>query len=68
MAKANKSPPWQIEELEAVLKFLKNNKSKDPIVNINELFKPNIVCDDLKNGILLLMNKIKESNMFPGAF
>ena len=54
LAKANKSPPWQMEDLEAVLKFLKNNKSRDPVGNINELFKPNIVGVDLNTEFFSL--------------
>ena len=68
LAKANKTPPWDMNDLDAVLKYLKNNKSRDPLGNINELFKPSVAGDDLKHGILLLMNKIKESNEFPEAF
>ena len=54
-----------MNDLDAVLKYLKNNKSRDPLGNINELFKPSVAGDDLKHGILL---KIKESNEFSEAF
>ena len=37
--KGKKSAPWNMEELEAVLKGLKNNKCMDPVGMINEIFK-----------------------------
>ena len=57
LAKANKSKPWEMQDLEAVLKYLKNNKSRDPLGNANELFKMNVSGKDLKLAILMLMKK-----------
>ena len=37
LAKANKSPPWTMTDLEKVLSYLKNNKSRDPLGNVNEI-------------------------------
>ena len=39
-AQENCTPPWSMEDLEVVLKDLKNNKSRDPMGFANELFKP----------------------------
>ena len=60
------TPHWNIEDLEQVLKQLKNqkNKSCDPLVFSNELFKPAIAGKDLKIT-LKLMNEIKRKQEFP---
>ena len=60
LAKLNKSPPFEIKELEKVLKSLKPGKSKDPDDYICELFKDGVIGIDLKISILMMMNKIKE--------
>ena len=39
ITKSKKSAPWSEKDVEAVMKTLKNNKSKDPHGMINELFK-----------------------------
>ena len=65
LARDKKSPPWTMEDLETVLKFLKNNKCRDPIGNINEIFKNNVAGGDLKVAILLLMNHIKNKHEYP---
>ena len=67
IAKTKKSQPWTMEDLEIVLKYLKLNKSIDPMGNANEIFKSNVAGDDLKEAILLLMNRIKEKGEFPEA-
>ena len=62
IAKHNKSPDWDMTDLDNVLKNLKNNKSRDPLGLANEIFKPNVVGDDLKLAILLMMNQIKNKH------
>ena len=47
---ANKSDPWTIDELKATLKNLKNNKSRDPLGMINELFKEGCAGQELVLG------------------
>ena len=64
-AKQNKTPPWTLKELEKVLKYLKNNKSRDPFGLCNEIFKENACGDDLKIAILKLVNRIKSEQKFP---
>ena len=64
-AKQNKTDPWKLEELESVLKKLKNDKSRDPNGLINELFKPGVIGDDLKLSLLLMFNKIKDQGKVP---
>ena len=64
-AKENKTPPWQKEELNEVLKFLKKKKSRDPHGFPNELFRPEVAGEDLKDALLILMNRIKKEQVFP---
>ena len=64
-AKLNKTPPWELPELQQVLDKLKNNKSRDPNGLANELFKKDAAGDDLKRAILKLMNRIKEEQKYP---
>ena len=40
---STKTEPWNEEELEKVLKSLKNNKTRDPVGMINEIFISQIV-------------------------
>ena len=56
------NPAWTKDDLDKVLNYLKNNKSRDPIGNANELFKPKVAGEDLKLAILRLVNRIKEKN------
>ena len=65
VAKANKTPNWTMQNLEKVLKQLKNNKSRDPNGLANEIFKENAAGTDLKEAILALMNRIKTEQIFP---
>ena len=44
---------------------LGNNKSRDPLGFINELFKPGICGSDLEKSLLLMFKKIKEEVSFP---
>ena len=60
-----KSKAWGLDDLERVLKQLKNNKARDPNGLINELFKQGIAGKDLKVSLLKLLNKIKEENEIP---
>jgi hypothetical protein len=66
-AQANKTPDWTLEDLELVLKQLKNNKSRDPMGFANELFKPINAGHDLKVGILKMMNAIKKQQEVPNV-
>ena len=64
-ARNNKTNPWDMIDLEIVLKNLKNNKSRDPNGLVNELFKEEAAGDDLKVATLRLMNRIKEEQKYP---
>ena len=60
-----KSPPFAKNELEKVLKGLKVGKSKDPDNLVCELFKIEVIWSDLKESLLVLMNKIKSEQVIP---
>ena len=59
LASLNRTDDWTMEELTVVLKGLKTNKSRDALGYLNELFKPEVIGDDLKLAILKLMDRIK---------
>ena len=63
--KTKKSEKWQTEDIDKVLKNLKNNKSRDPQGYINEIFKPNVCGKNLSDSLLLLANEIKAELKFP---
>ena len=65
VARNNKTPEWNMKDLEKVLKQLKTNKSRDPLGLCNELFRPEVAGDDLKLAVLKLMNKIKDEQVYP---
>ena len=65
MVKHRKSQPWTIAQLEKALQSLKNGKSRDPDGFINELFKCDSAGDDLKESLLHMFNKTKETLTIP---
>ena len=60
-----KTDPWTLEDLEIVLKGLKNGTSRDPFGNANELFQPKVAGHDMKLAIVKIVNKIKEQQKIP---
>ena len=60
ICKSRKSPAWTIDDLDKVLGKLKSGKASDPLGLVNELFQLKNIGDDLKESILLMLNKIKE--------
>ena len=50
---------WTITDLDKVVKKLKNNRARDPHDLINEVFKPQIMGQDMKLALLHLLNQIK---------
>ena len=65
LAGAKSSPSWTMSDLEAALGDLKNNKSRDPEGLINELFKKNVIGENLKESILVMCNKLKIDQLIP---
>ena len=66
-ARMNKTTPWTMNKLVKVLKYLKKNKSRDPLGLANEIFMDGVAGADLKKAVLKLMNKIKEDQIYPTA-
>ena len=64
-ASLQKSKPWTMKNLEYALADLKNGRSRDPEGLINEIFKKNVIGSDLKKSLLLMFNKMKESQTIP---
>ena len=60
-----KSPPWNMDDLEKALKNLKNNKSRDFEGYLNELFKKDVIGDNLKKSLLIMFNKLKKNKLIP---
>ena len=56
---------WNMKQLEAVLKSLKNNISMDPNGMVNETFKDGYIGNDLKEALLILFNSIKTNQIIP---
>ena len=52
-----------MKQLEAVLNYLKKNKSRDPHGYANDVFKLDVAGDDLKLAVLTLLNRIKDEQM-----
>ena len=65
LASQNKSKPWTMPDLEKALRCLKMNRSRDPDGLINEIFKNDIIGEDLKNSLLSMFNKIKYQQQIP---
>ena len=63
--KNKKTPPWNVDDLDVVLKVLKNNKSMDPNGMINEIFKAGCIGKDLKDALILLFNGTKINQLLP---
>ena len=54
-----------MNNLDEVLKSLKNNKSMDPLGMVNELFKEGCIGTDLKEALLRLFNGVKIHQLIP---
>ena len=65
VAKAEKTKPWVIDDLENAIKSLKSRKCRDPEGIIREIFMDECMGEDLKQSLLILCNKIKEERKFP---
>ena len=63
-AKMNRTEPWSREKILKVLKGLKKGKSRDPS-GLAKLFHPDVAGDDLIDAIDILMNRIKNEQVYP---
>ena len=64
-AKENISPEFTLKELENVLKKTKNGKARDPDGLVREIFKTDVIGEDLKVSLLTMLNQIKKDGIFP---
>ena len=65
LAEASHSRLWTMKDLETALKDLKTNKARDHEGLVDDIFKLNVIGDDLKRFLLLMLNKIKQERMIP---
>ena len=65
VSKHQKSKDWSKEELLKVLKRLKKNKSADSEGIIYELFRPEVIGENLLSSLLMLCNKVKSEMAIP---
>ena len=54
-----------MEELEGVLNSMKTGKSRDPEGVVRDIFKIDVIGENLKVSLLMMMNKIKETGLMP---
>ena len=65
LAKLKKTKSWKMSDLEDALKSLKNGKCRDPEGLIREIFKEDVLGENLKKSMLLMYNKIKDTCKIP---
>ena len=65
ISKVNKTEPWVIGDLEAAIKSLKKGKCRDPEGIVREIFMEDSMGADLKQSMLTLCNKIKQTGEIP---
>ena len=63
-AKLNKTPPWDMKDIELILGKLKKAKSRDPNGLANELFKEEAAGSNFMEAILKLMKRIKTEQKY----
>ena len=65
VASSKKSEDWTMDQLENVLKHLKEGKSRDPNGWVRDLFKTEVAGKQLKISLLIMLNKMKSKNYIP---
>ena len=65
LAKLKKTKPWTMTDLDDALKQLKSGKCRDPEGLIRDIFKEEVIGDDLKNSMLVLLNKSRSEGKLP---
>ena len=68
LASCNKSVPWSMDDLNLVLKQLKNGKAQDPNGWVNDLFGSEVAGSQLKLSMLMFFNKMKTKNYIPDRY
>ena len=65
LAAKKHSRDWTLSDLEAALRNLKNNKSRDFEGYLNELFKSDTIGENLKQSLLIMFNNLKKNQLIP---
>ena len=65
LTKQNKSPDWDMKDLEFALGKLKKNKARDPHEIANEIFRPEVAGLELKKSLVMMFNKMKSQTFIP---
>ena len=68
LTRLKKIPDWSITDLDKVLGTLKKRQSEDTMGLVNELFLKQNIGFNLKQSLLLIFNKIKNTNEIPEFF
>ena len=68
LASSRKSDQWNMKDLEKALNNLKNKKARDSEGFLNEIFKIDVIGDDLKTSLLVLFNRLKCEKTIPKIF
>ena len=63
--KMKKTDDWTMAELDNVLKHIQKGKSRDPDGLSREIFLPSVIGDNLKESLLLMLNKLKHEGKIP---
>ena len=67
LAETRHSPDWKMSDLDLALSDLKTNKSRDHEGYVNEIFKNDLIGENLKTSLLLMMNNIKRKQLIPSV-
>ena len=54
-----------MEQFDKVLKYLKKNKNRDPFGFANDIFHLDVAGENLKQALLMMMNRIKKEQKYP---
>ena len=65
LTQSKKSPDWNYEDLTKALDDLKRNKSRDHEGLPNELFKNDVIGEDLKQSLLMMYTRLKKEKLIP---
>ena len=68
LSKTRHSEPWTKSQLITVLKSLKKGKSCDALGFSNELFKLDVIGNDLLESLLIIVNRAKSEVLIPRPF
>ena len=68
ISKQTISEDWDIEQIEEICKYLKNNKARDEVGLVYELFKPLYAGPDVYKSLCKLFNMAKIEMEIPEFF